>query len=150
MNARIFACWILLAFAVSTAAAGCSSPKPRPSALSAGKVIAARWTAFFSPSTPVAQRISLLQDGSEFASIIQATSAQTSGAQVTKVTALSSSHATVIFTLLTPTAELSGLRGEAVYQNGTWKVAARSFCGLLAVENGGNRSSLPTACKSVL
>jgi hypothetical protein len=152
MNARIFVCSILLAGAVSTTAAGCtSSSKPRPSP---EKVIAANWTAFFGASTPVTQRINLLQNGSEFASIVQdqAASAQASetSAQVTKVMAVTSSQATVIFTLLTPTAELSGLRGDAVYQNGTWKVAARSFCGLLAVENGGKRSSLPTACKSVL
>jgi hypothetical protein len=151
MKARRFGGWMLLAGAVSAVAAGCTSSN-RPSPPSAAKVIAANWTAFFRPGTPVLQRVSLLQDGPEFASVVQATSvqmAQTS-ARVTSVTAVSSSRATVIFTLLTPTAELSGLRGKAVFQNGTWKVGARSFCALLALENGGNRSSLPAACKSVI
>ena len=36
----------------------------------------------------------------------------------------------------------------AVYQDGTWKVGLASFCGLLALENGGKTSGLPAACKS--
>jgi hypothetical protein len=43
---------------------------------------------------------------------------------------------------------LSHQTGVAVKQGGTWKVGVASFCGLLAVENGGKTSGLPAACKS--
>ena len=43
---------------------------------------------------------------------------------------------------------LKNQTGVAVYQDGTWKVGASSFCGLLTVENGGKKSSLPAPCKS--
>jgi hypothetical protein len=43
---------------------------------------------------------------------------------------------------------LSNQSGVAVKQAGTWKVGVASFCGLLAVENGGKTSGLPAACKS--
>ena len=43
-------------------------------------------------------------------------------------------QATVIYTALVPGAfELTNLTGKAVYQNGTWKVGVRSFCGVLAL-----------------
>ena len=157
MNTRRFACWILLACAVSTGVTACASssskPKPKPPPPSAEKTIAANWTAFFSAKTPVTQRVNLLQDGSEFASVIkaQATSplASQASAQVTKVTVVSSSQATVIYSILVAgTPELKNQTGEAVYQNATWKVGVGSFCGLLALENGGKTSSLPAACKS--
>ena len=41
---------------------------------------------------------------------------------------------------------LSGKTGVAVKQGGTWKVGVASFCGLLALENGGKTSGLPSAC----
>ena len=43
---------------------------------------------------------------------------------------------------------LTNQPGMAVYQDGTWKVGLASFCGLLSVENSGNTSGLPAACKS--
>jgi hypothetical protein len=41
---------------------------------------------------------------------------------------------------------LSNQTGTAILQNGTWKVGDASFCGLLALENGGKTSGLPAAC----
>jgi hypothetical protein len=35
-----------------------------------------------------------------------------------------------------------------VYSGGTWKVGVASFCSLLGLENNGNTSKLPAACKS--
>jgi hypothetical protein len=43
---------------------------------------------------------------------------------------------------------LANQSGVAVYQDGTWKVGLASFCGLLALENGGKTSSLPAACQT--
>ena len=117
------------------------------------KTIAANWTAFFNPKTPVAKRVSLLQDGSQFASIIQAQAggglAAAASAQVTKVTVISTTQAGVSYNiLLDGQPALKNQSGTAVFQDGTWKVGVASFCGLLRLENSGNTSKLPAACKS--
>ena len=117
------------------------------------KAITANWTAFFNPKTPVSQRVSLLEDGSQFASVIKAQASSTlaseATAQVTKVTVITSSQAHVTYSILVAgTPELKNQTGTAVYQDGTWKVGVTSFCGLLTLENGGSTSSLPAACKS--
>ena len=168
---------ILLACAVGGAMAACgsggsssSAPSTSPSTSAAAtpaasssssstalagdeKTIAANWTAFFNPKTPVAQRVSLLQDGSEFASIIQAQAggglAAAASAQVTKVTVISTTQAGVTYNiLLDGQPALKSQSGTAVFQDGTWKVGVTSFCNLLSLENSGNSSKLPAACKS--
>ena len=71
------------------------------------------------------------------------------GAKVTKVTMVSPSQAKVTYSILIGgQPALSNQSGVAVYQDGTWKVGLASFCGLLALENGGKTSGLPAACKS--
>jgi hypothetical protein len=137
----------------STPAASTSSSTSSSSAVSSDqKTIAANWTAFFSPKTPVAQRVALLQDGSQFSSVIKAQAggglAAEASAQVTKVTVISTAQAAVTYNLLDGTPALKGQSGTAVFQDGTWKVGVASFCGLLTLENAGNSSKLPAACKS--
>jgi hypothetical protein len=165
--------WILLASAACLGVAACSSstssappassPSAKPSASSTSsassamsadeKAITTNWTTFFDPKTPVAQRVSLLQNGSAFASVISAQAgsslAASASAQVTKVTVVTTSEAAVTYTILvagTPT--LKNQAGTAIYQDGKWKVGDTSFCGLLSLENGGKTSGLPAACKS--
>jgi hypothetical protein len=57
--------------------------------------------------------------------------------------------ATVIYSLtMGGTPVLSDLKGEAVLQNGTWKVGDQSFCALLSLEQAkapGCSSSTPAA-----
>jgi hypothetical protein len=137
-----------------------SSPAASPSASSGSsatsadeKQITTNWEAFFNAKTPVAQRVSLLEDGSTFSSIIKSQAgsglAAEATAQVTKVTMITSSEAQVTFDILVSgTPELKNQNGTAVLQDGTWKVGVASFCGLLTLENGGSTSSLPAACKS--
>jgi hypothetical protein len=101
----------------------------------------------------VAKRVSLLQDGQTFASVIKSQAgsglAATATAKVTKVTVVSSSQAKVTYSILIGgQPALSNQNGVAVYQNGTWKVGLASFCGLLTLENSGKTSGLPAACKS--
>jgi len=154
---------ILLACALGAGAAACgssstsSTPKtPAPAASSgsnAQSAVAADWTAFFSPKTPAAERISLLQDGQEFAPIIKSQSssglASRASAKVTKVTPVSATQAKVTYSILeNGEPVLANQTGVAVYQDHTWKVGTASFCGLLALENGGKTSSLPAACKT--
>jgi hypothetical protein len=120
---------------------------------SAESVIAAHWIAFFNPKTSVTRRISLLQDGEQFAAVITSQDSSSlaahASAKVTSVTLVSATRAKVVYTLLEDgkPARANQL-GVAVYQDGTWKVGVATFCSLLAMENGGRTSSLPTACKA--
>ena len=116
-------------------------------------MIAANWATFFNAKTPVAKRVSLLQDGQTFQSKIKSQAgtglAASATAKVTKVTMVSSTQAKVTYSiLLGGQTALANRTGVAVYQDGTWKVGLASFCGLLALENGGKTSGLPAACKS--
>jgi hypothetical protein len=75
------------------------------------------------------------------------TAAQTS-AKVIGVTVLSPAQAKVTYNiLLSGKPVLTNQSGTAVLQDGTWKVGAASFCGLLALQNGGSTKSLPAVCK---
>jgi hypothetical protein len=163
MNIHRAVSTILLACALGVAIAACgssssssapktSSPAPSSSA-NAEAQIKANWIAFFSPKTPAAKKISLLQDGQQFASIIQSQASSGLAAQVSaevsKVTLVSPTQATVTYSILEGGQPvLPNQTGVAVYQNGTWKVGVASFCGLLALENGGKTSSLPPACQA--
>jgi hypothetical protein len=134
----------------SSAPASSASPA---SSSGASATIAKNWEAFFSAKTPVAKRVSLLQDGQTFQSIIKSQAgsglAASATAKVTKVTMVSSTQAKVTYSILIGgQSALANQAGVAVLQDGTWKVGLASFCGLLAVENGGKTSGLPAACKS--
>ena len=175
MIARRVVQQVLLVCALAAGIAACSSsgnssgaspsPSSAPSssatAASASPVsgsgdaatIKANWEAFFNPKTPVAKRVSLLQDGQTFATVIKSQAgsglASSASAKVTKVTVVSPSQAKVTYSiLLGGQPVLSGRTGVAVKQGGTWKVGVASFCGLLTVENNGKTSGLPAACKS--
>jgi hypothetical protein len=118
----------------------------------ATQAIEVNWAKFFSAKTPVAQRIALLQNGSQFSSIItsQAGSAlaTAASAKVTHVTLTGTNMASVGYNiLLSGKPALSGQTGEAVYQDGVWKVGETSFCALLTLEAGGSTKGLPAGCK---
>jgi hypothetical protein len=134
----------------SSAPASSASPG---SSSGAASTIAANWATFFNAKTPVAKRVSLLQDGQTFQSIIKSQAgsglAASATAKVTKVTMVSPTQAKVTYSILIGgQSALANQAGVAVLQDGTWKVGLASFCGLLAVENGGKTSGLPPACKS--
>src|ERR1019366_5578553 len=90
----------------SSSTASSSAPASSASASSATgsaavQKITANWTAFFNAKTPTATRISLLQDGPTFASIIKAQAgsglASEATAKVTKVVVTSPTQATVTY-----------------------------------------------------
>jgi hypothetical protein len=115
---------------------------------SAAAQIKSNWVAFFNPKTPVSKRVSLLQNGSAFASIIkaQASSALASSAtsSVNAVTVESATQAKVTYSILVGgSPALKNQPGVAVRQGGVWKVGDQSFCALLTLENNGKA---PTAC----
>ncbi len=142
-------------------ASSSSSPAASPSSTSSGSAVSGadeseittNWEAFFNAKTPVAKRVSLLQDGTTFSSIIKSQAgsglAAEATAKVSKVTLITTSEAQVTYDILVGgTPELKNQNGTAVLQDGIWKVGVTSFCSLLTLENGGSTSSLPAACKS--
>jgi hypothetical protein len=110
--------------------------------------ITANWEKFFNSSTPTAQRVALLQNGSTFATAISGLSGLVSklGAKVTNVTLNSATTATVTYNLTAGGSSLlTGQTGTAVLENGVWKVGDASLCGLLKLVPGG---TVPSACSS--
>jgi len=113
--------------------------------------ITANWEAFFSGKTSAAKKISLLENGSKFASVINAQAGSSiatgAAAKVTAVVVNSATSATVSYDiLLSGATALPNQTGTAVYQDGIWKVGDVSFCQLLKLENGG---TAPSVCSSV-
>ena len=110
--------------------------------------ITTNWEKFFNSSTPTAQRVALLQNGSTFATAISGLSGLVSklGAKVTNVTLNSATTATVTYNLTAGGSSLlTGQSGTAVLENGVWKVGDASLCGLLKLVPGG---TVPSACSS--
>ena len=110
--------------------------------------ITANWEKFFSASTPVSEKVQLLQNGSTFSAAIAGLMSLVSGlgATVTHVTVNTPTSATVTHNLTTKGSPLlSNQTGKAVYVDGVWKVGDTSLCGLLKLVPGG---SLPAACSS--
>src|ERR1039457_3010545 len=144
----------------SSSTARSSAPAPASSASASSATgsaavqkITANWTAFFDAKTPTATRVSLLQDGPTFASIIKAQAgsglAAEATAKVTKGGGTAPTQATGTYSILGGgQAALANQSGVAVYQGGIWKVGVPSFCGLLNLEFAGKTSSLPAACKT--
>jgi hypothetical protein len=135
--------------APATSAPATSAPASSNSSAAAAE-ITANWQKFFASSTPVAQKVTLLQNGSTFAGAITALYklpiASGIGAKVTKVTVTSPTSATVVYDITSGgTPLLSGQTGTAVYQGGTWKVGDASLCSLIKLVPGG---SAPAACSS--
>ena len=157
-----------LALALAAAVAACSSSSSSSSSSSApaasaaasssapaatntsGAVaqITANWEKFFASSTPVSEKVTLLQNGSVFSGAISGLTSLVSGlgAKVTGVTLNSPTSATVNYNLTAAGSSLlSGQTGTAVYEDGVWKVGDASLCGLLKLVPGGSE---PAACSS--
>jgi ABC-type glycerol-3-phosphate transport system substrate-binding protein len=151
----------LLLVAVLALAACGSSSKKAPLETTSKQVqaferaqITQTWESFFSSKTPVSKKPALLQNGSQFKSVIEAFAsnplAKNVSAKVSKVTleapADSSTRAKVAYTIyLGSTPALSNQTGVAVRENpsASWKVGDASLCKLIALEG-----STPPACKS--
>jgi len=141
------------ASAPASASAAASGPSATstfnsPSAVAA---ITATWEKFFDSRTSTAERVALLQNGSTFSGAIKDFAslplASGLGAKVTNVTLNSPTSATVTYTITSSgTSLLSGQKGAAVYQGGTWKVGDTSLCALFKLIPGG---TVPSACSSV-
>lgn len=146
-----------LAACSSSSTSGTSTPSPTSAGgtfntASAASQVKQTWTTFFSKSTPIAQKASLLQNGSVMASAMQAfaSNAMVSEvtANVTNVTFPSSTKADVTYSIsLNGQVVENAMAGQAVYQGGTWLVADTTLCGLLQLaqsESGsGSAAAIP-------
>jgi hypothetical protein len=166
MNAHRHIWQILGACALVAGLAACGSSSPSashstppatthsattapPSSAAATATITANWEKFFSAKTPVSERASLLENGSQFptASLQPTGLAAEASAKVLKVTNVTASTATVTYNiLLGTTPALTNQVGTAVYQSGVWKVGTSSFCSLLKLETGGK--GMPSVCSA--
>lgn len=97
--------------------------------------IRTNWVKFFDGTTSAPDKISLLQNGEQYSQTIQAqANSPTAKATSVKVTniGLNGNTATVTYTIyINGQAMLSNQTGQAVQENGTWKVSDTAFCGLL-------------------
>ena len=139
----------------SSAPASTSASATASSAASGSAAVAqitANWEKFFDASTSTADKVKLLQNGTVFEPAIKAFAsfplASGIAAKVTSVTINSATKAAVTYNLTAAggSALLSGQKGVAVYQDGTWKVGDASLCGLFRLIPGG---TIPAACNSV-
>ena len=142
----------------ASSAAPASSPSAvasSPASSSSGAVasgnakaqITANWEAFFNGQTSAAKKISLLENGQKFATVIKAQAgsglASSAGAKVTAVVVNSATKATVTYDItLSGATALANQTGTAIYQDGVWKVGDVSFCQLLKLENAGTAPSV--------
>jgi hypothetical protein len=138
----------------SSAPAGAPTPAPTTSTSSGGgaadtAAISRAFVEFFSGKTPAAQKIALLQNGTAFSTTITAQAgsslATSTTATVSKVTATSPTGASVIYTIsLAGSPALKNQNGQAVKEDGTWKVGDATFCALLTLEG-----NAPAICKTL-
>jgi hypothetical protein len=139
------------ASAASAPVSSAASSAGTGSTADAAAQIKANWEKFFDASTPVTEKVKLLQNGAALESAIKAFAnfplANGIGAKVTNVTVSSDTKAAVTYNLTSSSggALLSNQKGVAVYQDGTWKVGDESLCGLFRLIPGG---TVPSACNS--
>lgn len=136
-----------LALALGLIATGCgattNSPPTTtttvPAALSAQAkaAVTTTWTRFFDYSTPEATRLTLLQDGTKYSSVISTLTHLLPAGAMTTVQGVQGTGATtasVTYSLKDSTGTLeSGLSGTAVEVGGKWLVSSTTFCGLVAL-----------------
>jgi hypothetical protein len=142
--------------AATSAPATTSAATASSSAAAGGSAVAqitANWEAFFNPATPNSKRVQLLENGSEFASAINAFSAsplaQQVSSKVDSVSVTSATKANVKYDLTAAgTSVASGQTGTSVLQDGVWKVGDEVFCGLLKEGASLLNISVPAACNT--
>jgi hypothetical protein len=139
-----------------SASPGTRSPGASPlptSGTAAQAAVKSTWQEFFNGRTATSRRVRLLENGQTLAHVIAAQAhlptVSSVSTQVSKVQVTSPGQARVTYTLLeSGSPVLTNQSGFAVFRNGRWQVTVKSFCGLLALENGGSAASLPAACRN--
>jgi len=126
----------------STPAASGTAPADAAAATAA---IEANWKTFFDYSTSRARAAELLENGATMGAALafavqeQAKTHFKQGAKVTSVTFTGPTTAQVTYQLLNgKQVVLPAASGQAVLQDGTWKVAKSTFCTLVLLGNNNN------------
>jgi len=105
--------------------------------------IESSYAKFFSSKTPIAHRVALLQNGSQFKSVVRSFAnnplAKNVSATVSSVTLQGTNHAKVVYQVKLSGSSLPKQTGTAVRQNGTWKIGSETLCSL--IELGGTAPS---------
>lgn len=135
-----------------TGPASSHSPTSTPGGSGSAADVAAiksAFVTFFSGKTPGSQKITLVEDGPAFSSVINAQAggslSQSTTASVSTVTVTSPTQASVVYTVsLGGVPALKNQTGQAVKDGGTWKVSASTFCALLTLEG-----TAPTLCSTL-
>ncbi len=137
------------ASATSAGASASSGGSGTGTSTGATAEIKANWQKFFAASTPVSERVKLLQNGSKFAGAINSFSSSPL-AQGVSSTVTSSTEAAVKYNIDAAGQTLaSNQSGKSVLEGGTWKVGDASFCSLLSAAAPLMNITVPAACKSV-
>lgn len=123
----------------TTAAAQATSLHAANSNDPAVKEITDAFVTFFDGNTPADKKITLVENGSTFATAItqQASSPMAAGstAAVADVKLDDTTNATVTYSILiNGSPALPNQNGKAVNIDGQWKVAAATYCGLLKIQ----------------
>ena len=141
--------------ACSSTSPGANTPNPTTGSsfdtASATSAVEQTWTTFFSKTTPIAQKETLLQDGSSsMADAVQSFAKDPMVGEVTAkvqgVTFPSPTKADVTYSIsLGSQVVENAMAGNAVYLNGQWLVADTTLCGLLqlAASQGASASAIP-------
>lgn len=105
------------------------------------KAVTDSYVTFFSGQSSAATRVELIEQGAQFQPVLEATAgdprALTTSVTVAGVKLTDAEHADVTYTML-----ISGnpvfvdQTGQAVKEGGQWKVAAATFCALIALQGG--------------
>ncbi|MER7754538.1 hypothetical protein [Kitasatospora sp. NPDC097643] len=137
------------AAASATATGGASATGTAPADPAAAKTeITTNWEKFFDPSTPIADKAKVLQGGDALLPVLQGFSQDPRvgqvQAKVTDVMFTSPTDATVTYSLsLQGTVVEPAATGQAVLENGTWKVSRSTLCGLLTQAGGASGTPIP-------
>ncbi|MEV0532563.1 hypothetical protein [Kitasatospora sp. NPDC050463] len=131
--------------ASGSASAGATAPADPATATNQ---VTANWEKFFDPSTPIPEKASLLQNGDVLLPVLEGFSQDPRvgqvKARVTNVAFTSPTEATVTYELSLQGAVVEpSATGQAVLDNGTWKVSRSSLCGLLTQAGGASGTPIP-------
>ena len=145
---RLSLALVVAVVAVGLAACGGSGHKSTTDSTAAAQdQIRSAYEQFFSASTPLTDRVAVLQDGSRFKKVVASFAsnplAKNVHVTVSSVGVQGGSKAKVVYTVKFGNTSLGKQTGTAVLQNGTWKVGFAGLCKLVALSG-----TTPSACKS--
>lgn len=133
----------------SAASPGASASGTAPADPAAAKAqVTANWEKFFDPATPITEKAKLLQNGDVLLPVLQGFSQDPRvgqvQAKVSGVTFTDATDATVTYALsLQGSVVEPNATGQAVLDNGTWKVGRATLCGLLTQAAGASGTPIP-------